>query len=70
MLTLLMASKTKFSLVWPRVADLKVISRTSVMQYKTGVNRNLREIARRSALPICWKEQSSVPVIASVSMPS
>jgi serine/threonine-protein kinase len=28
-----------------RVADLKVISRTSVMQYKTGTRRNLREIA-------------------------
>lgn len=28
-----------------RVADLKVISRTSVMQYKSGVTRNLREIA-------------------------
>jgi serine/threonine-protein kinase len=28
-----------------RVADLKVISRTSVMQYKTGTQRNLREIA-------------------------
>ena len=27
-----------------RIADLKVISRTSVMQYKTGVARNLREI--------------------------
>jgi TolB-like protein/class 3 adenylate cyclase/Tfp pilus assembly protein PilF len=27
------------------VADLKVISRTSVMQYKTGTKRNLREIA-------------------------
>src|SRR6478752_7653082 len=27
-----------------RVADLKVISRTSVMQYKTGVKRNLRQI--------------------------
>jgi TolB-like protein/Tfp pilus assembly protein PilF len=27
-----------------RVADLKVISRTSVMQYKTGAKRNLREI--------------------------
>src|ERR1051326_9119879 len=27
-----------------QVADLKVISRTSVMQYKTGVGRNLREI--------------------------
>src|SRR5205814_3954040 len=28
-----------------RVADLKVISRTSVMQYKTGTKRSLREIA-------------------------
>src|SRR6266508_299303 len=28
-----------------RVADLKGISRTSVMQYKTGTRRNLREIA-------------------------
>ena len=30
-----------------KVADLKVISRTSVMQYKTGVLRNLREIAQQ-----------------------
>jgi serine/threonine-protein kinase len=30
-----------------RVADLKVISRTSVMQYKSGAERNLREIARQ-----------------------
>ena len=29
-----------------KVADLKVISRTSVMQYKTGAKRNLREIAQ------------------------
>ncbi len=29
-----------------RVADLKVISRTSVMQYKSGVTRNLREVAK------------------------
>jgi serine/threonine-protein kinase len=28
-----------------KVADLKVISRTSVLQYKTGVSRNLRAIA-------------------------
>jgi serine/threonine protein kinase/tetratricopeptide (TPR) repeat protein len=27
-----------------KVADLKVVSRTSVMQYKTGIPRNLREI--------------------------
>ncbi|MEY2439524.1 MAG: hypothetical protein QOI34_909 [Verrucomicrobiota bacterium] len=29
-----------------KVADLKVVSRTSVMQYKTAADRNLREIAR------------------------
>ena len=29
-----------------RVADLKVISRTSVMQYKTGTKRNLRQIGK------------------------
>src|SRR5438876_8993809 len=29
-----------------RVADLKVISRTSVMQYKSGAQRNLRDIAK------------------------
>src|SRR4029077_1347871 len=29
-----------------KVADLKVISRTSVMQYKNSVGRNLREIAK------------------------
>jgi serine/threonine protein kinase/Tfp pilus assembly protein PilF len=30
-----------------RIADLKVISRASVMPYKSGVSRNLREIARQ-----------------------
>ena len=30
-----------------KIADLKVISRTSVMQYKTGTARNLREIAQQ-----------------------
>jgi TolB-like protein len=29
-----------------KVADLKVISRTSVMKYKSGLQRNLREIAK------------------------
>jgi TolB-like protein len=29
-----------------KVADLKVISRTSVMQYKSGIARNLREVAK------------------------
>jgi TolB-like protein/Flp pilus assembly protein TadD len=30
-----------------KIADLKVISRTSVVQYKTGVERNLREIGHQ-----------------------
>ena len=30
-----------------RIADLKVISRTTVMQYKSGVARNLREIGQQ-----------------------
>ena len=30
-----------------RVADLKVISRTSTIQYKSGVARNLRKVARQ-----------------------
>src|SRR5207248_5448648 len=29
-----------------KIADLKVISRTSVMKYKSGPERNLREIAK------------------------
>src|SRR5436309_1434303 len=33
--------------VLAKVADLKVISRTSVMQYKSGVARNLREIGQQ-----------------------
>ncbi len=30
-----------------KIADLKVISRTSVMQYKSGMERNLKEIAQQ-----------------------
>src|SRR5438094_2868930 len=30
-----------------KIADMKVISRTSVMQYKTGLQRNLREIGQQ-----------------------
>ena len=30
-----------------RIADLKVISRTSVMKYKSGIERNLREIGQQ-----------------------
>jgi TolB-like protein/Tfp pilus assembly protein PilF len=41
-----------------RVADLKVISRTSTMQYKTGAPRNLREIA--AALGVVHVVEGSV----------
>jgi serine/threonine-protein kinase len=33
-----------------KIAELKVISRTSVMQYKSGVKRNLRQIANELAV--------------------
>jgi adenylate cyclase len=41
-----------------KIADLKVISRTSVMQYKTGVKRNMREIA--NALGVAHVVEGSV----------
>ena len=41
-----------------RVADLKVISRSSVMHYKTGVPRNIREIGR--ALGVAYVLEGSV----------
>ena len=41
-----------------RIADLKVISRSSVMQYKSGVPRNLREIA--PALGVVYILEGSV----------
>src|SRR5437879_7116566 len=41
-----------------KIADLKVISRTSVRQYKTGVARNLREIA--NALGVAYVVEGSV----------
>src|SRR5204862_6531197 len=41
-----------------KVADLKVISRTSVMPYKSGVKRNLREIA--NALGVAHVVEGSV----------
>src|SRR5205814_8044031 len=41
-----------------KVADLKVISRNSVMQYKPGVKRNLREIA--DALGVAYIVEGSV----------
>jgi serine/threonine protein kinase/cytochrome c-type biogenesis protein CcmH/NrfG len=41
-----------------KVADLKVISRTSVMKYKSGLERNLREIA--NALGVSYVVEGSV----------
>jgi serine/threonine protein kinase/Tfp pilus assembly protein PilF len=41
-----------------KIADLKVISRTSVMQYKSGAERNLREIAK--ALGVAHVVEGSV----------
>src|SRR6202040_408522 len=41
-----------------KIADLKVISRNSVMQYKPGVKRNLREIA--DALGVAHVVEGSV----------
>jgi class 3 adenylate cyclase len=43
-----------------KVADLKVISRTSVMQYRNAAARNLREIGSSLESPTCWREQCSV----------
>ena len=42
-----------------KIADLKVISRTSVMQYKSGVPRNLREIAQQLGVAMSSKAASS-----------
>ena len=46
-----------------KIADLKVISRTSVMQYKTGEKRNLRKIA--SELGVALVVEGTVQRIAS-----
>jgi eukaryotic-like serine/threonine-protein kinase len=45
-----------------KIADLKVISRTSVMQYKSGPERNLREIAK--ALGVSHVVEGSVQRVA------
>src|SRR2546423_1123688 len=46
-----------------KIADLKVISRTSVMQYKTGAQRNLREIAQQ--LGVAHLVEGSVQRVAN-----
>src|SRR5438874_7109605 len=42
-----MAFRRSCSPIWQRSKNLKVISRTSVMQYKSGIKRNLKEIAHQ-----------------------
>jgi TolB-like protein/class 3 adenylate cyclase/Tfp pilus assembly protein PilF len=46
-----------------KIADLKVISRTSVMQYKTGTARNLREIGQQ--LGVAHLVEGSVQRVAN-----
>jgi TolB-like protein/Flp pilus assembly protein TadD len=46
-----------------KIADLKVISRTSVMQYKGGVKRNVREVA--DALGVAHVVEGSVQRVAN-----
>src|SRR5580700_2354237 len=46
-----------------RIADLKVISRNSVMQYRPEVKRNLREIA--DALGVAYAVEGSVQRVAA-----
>ena len=41
-----------------KIADLKVISRTRVMKYKSGMERNLSEIAK--ALGVSYVVEGSV----------
>ena len=52
-----------------RVADLKVISRTSIMQYKAGRRRNLREIGKELGVAHLSKAACSVLRTASGQRP-
>src|SRR5437762_8898181 len=57
-----------------KVADLRVISRTSVMQYKAGAQRNLREIAQQVGVEhvvegSVQRAANKVRVIAQLIMP-
>ena len=47
-----------------KIADLKVISRTSVVQYKTGIARNLREIGHQLGPHTSSKAASNARLIA------
>jgi TolB-like protein len=57
-----------------RIADLKVISRTSVMQYKSGAPLNLREIGQQPGVAhvvegSVQRAANKVRVIAQLTMP-
>ena len=50
-----------------KVADLKVISRSSVMQYKSGVARDLAKLDKSSGWRTCWRAACNAWLIASGS---
>ena len=49
-----------------KITDLKVISRTSVMQYRGAARRNLRDIARALGVRMSWKAACAASTIASL----
>ena len=53
-----------------RIADLKVISRTSVMQYRGGNVSTCERSVNSWALLMSWKAASSAPIGECVSMRS
>jgi len=53
-----------------KIAKLKVISRTSVMQYKARGERNLREIGQQLGVAMCWKAACNALATVSASTPS
>ena len=53
-----------------KIADLKVISRTSVMRSKDAAKHNVREMGDNLAWPMCWKAVCSALPIACASPPS
>ena len=53
-----------------KIAQLKVISRTSVMQYRSDTKRDLRQIATALGWQTCWRERSVVMGIMCGLVPS
>ncbi len=48
-----------------RIADLKVIGRTSVEGYPSGEHRDLRAIGRQLGVAHCWREACNARVSES-----